>query len=61
MKATVIYVDRDYKTHKKIFRTDPNGSPENELDRAKKFAAKLEAKDKKDPYGLYRSINIELS
>lgn len=56
---TVVWTDRDYKEHKKVFKDDPKGSPENGLKKAKEFKKKLEDKDKKDKYGLYRSITLK--
>lgn len=56
---TVVWTDRDYKEHKKVFKNDPDGPPENGLEKAKEFKKKLEDKDKKDKYGLYRSITLK--
>jgi hypothetical protein len=56
---TVVWTDRDYKNHKKVFYDDEKGAPENGIIKARKFAKKLEEKDKKDPYGLYRSIEVK--
>jgi hypothetical protein len=50
----VVWVDRSYKTQRKVFKTDPQGPGENALHRARAFAKKLEDKDKKDPYGNIR-------
>lgn len=60
MKAIVIYTDREYKEHKKVFTTNPKGCPENETIRAKRCIAKLEKDNNKSQYGLYRNIRLEL-
>jgi hypothetical protein len=55
----VVWTDRDYKQHSKVFKNDPQGSSENAKMKATKFLKSLEDKDKKSEYGLYRSINLK--
>lgn len=56
----VSYTDRNYKNVVKIFKTDPQGSPDNAMTAAKAWVKKLEAKDAKDPYGNIRGkVRIE--
>jgi hypothetical protein len=55
----VTWTDRDYKEFSKKFTHDPSGPPENARKKAEKFKNQLEDKDKKDQYGLYRSINVK--
>jgi hypothetical protein len=55
----VVWTDRDYKQHSKVFKNDPQGSSENAKIKATKFLKSLEDKDKKSGYGLYRSINLK--
>jgi hypothetical protein len=55
----VVWTDRDYKQHSKIFKNDPQGSSENAKMKATKFLKSLEDKDKKSEYGLYRSITLK--
>ena len=57
-KYEVFWVDRDYKSGTKEFYDDPQGAPENGLKKAKLFLKKLEDKDKKDRYGLYRDLGV---
>jgi len=55
----VVWTDRDYKQHSKVFKNDPQGSSENAKMKATKFLKSLEDKDKKSEYGLYRSITLK--
>jgi len=57
-KYEVFWVDRDYKSNAKSFYDNPQGAPENGLKKAKMFLKKLEDKDKKDKYGLYRDLGV---
>ena len=57
---TVRWTDRNYTEHKKVFKDDPKGAPENGLIKAKKYMQKLTDEDAKHNYGLYRSINLDL-
>jgi hypothetical protein len=57
-KYEVFWVDRDYKSGTKDFYDDPQGAAENGLKKAKLFLKKLEDKDKKDRYGLYRDLGV---
>lgn len=57
-KYKVVWTDRNYKEHIKIFKDDPNGPAENGLTKAKQFKKKLEDKDSKTEYGEIRSIRI---
>jgi len=56
----ITWIDRDYKKHQKIFKDKPNGAPENGLKTAKQFMNKLQDKDAKNNYGLYRSISLDI-
>lgn len=56
----VSYTDRNYKNTVKIFKTDPQGEPDNAMTTAKEWVRKLEAKDAKNPYGNIRGkVRIE--
>lgn len=55
----VKWTDRNYRQFSKKFKDDPQGAPENGLVKAKKFMRKLEDKDAKDKYGLFRSISLD--
>ncbi len=50
----VVYSDRNYNTVRKVFKNDPQGTPENAAKAARNYARKLEEKDAKDPYGNIR-------
>ena len=54
----VKWTDRDYRPFSKKFKDDPGGAAENGLVKAKQFMKKLQDKDAKDDYGLYRSISV---
>ena len=54
----VIWTDRDYKKHSKVFKNDPKGAPDNAKKKAEAFKKALEDKDKKSKDGLYRSIDL---
>lgn len=54
----VMWTDRDYKKHYKVFKNDPNGPPDNAKKKAEAFIKSLEDKDKKSKEGLYRSIDL---
>ena len=54
----VRWVDGNYKEHVKKFKDDPGGAAENGLVKAKKFAEKLNAQDKKAGYTLYRRVEV---
>jgi predicted RNA binding protein YcfA (HicA-like mRNA interferase family) len=54
----VHWVDREYKTHKKVFKSDPNGPADNHYTKAKKFADSLDADHKKSKYGTVRNVKI---
>jgi hypothetical protein len=55
----VVWSDRDYKEHSKFFKNNPQGASDNAKIKAQAFMKSLEDKDKKNPYGLYRSINLK--
>jgi hypothetical protein len=54
----VVYIDHNYKSHRKVFKNNPNGAPDNASIAAKKFKNKLDADHAKNSNGLYRSIEI---
>jgi hypothetical protein len=54
----VVWTDRDYKKHSKVFKNDPKGAPDNAKKKAEAFKKSLEDKDKKSKEGLYRSIDL---
>jgi len=54
----VVWTDRDYKKHSKVFKNDPKGAPDNAKKKSEAFKKALEDKDKKSKDGLYRSIDL---
>jgi hypothetical protein len=55
----VVWTDRIYKDHHKIFKNDPQGAPNNGEAKARKYAKQLELADSKDKYGNIRGpVNV---
>ena len=52
----VVWTDRAYKDHHKIFKNDPQGAPNNGEAKARKYAKQLESADSKDKYGNIRGL-----
>ena len=55
----VVWTDRAYKDHHKIFKNDSQGAPNNGEAKARKYAKQLESADSKDKYGNIRGpVNV---
>jgi hypothetical protein len=55
----VVWTDREYKEHRKVFKNDPQGAPDNASVDAHKYAKKLELAHNHSTYGSLRTLSVK--
>ena len=55
----VVWTDREYKEHRKVFKNDPQGAPDNASVDAHKYAKKLELAHNHSTYGSLRTLRVK--